>query len=147
MAVQYVIDENLVRVGRAFAGLRDDMAVVGDPPITNDLPQGVLDPDWIPLVGRRAWIMITDDRGLRTRPNEAALALEYELKVIHLYGIGHARPWVQAVHLLSRWRSVEAFVGEHPVGPWWLSVRHDSVREMRYEPGLQERRLPRNRRS
>src|SRR4051812_40280099 len=31
---------------------------------------GALDPDWLPLVGERGWVLITKDKNIRKRPIE-----------------------------------------------------------------------------
>jgi hypothetical protein len=138
--ISFVVDENLLRLGRALAHLRPDIALVGEDRIADLLPKGILDSDWIPVVGSRGWVMITNDQRLRTRPVEAAAALEHNLKVIHLHGrIGSQAAWAQAARLFSRWEGIERHLSSGRPGPWWLSVRADSVRVLGYEPGRVER--------
>lgn len=74
--VTYVVDENLLRLGAGLVAVRKDTARFGRAPIDDILPLGILDTDWIPIVGRRGWIVITNDRHLRTRPVEAELAIQ-----------------------------------------------------------------------
>ncbi len=62
-----------------------DTARFGRPPVDDLLPQGILDTDWIPIVGV-GWVVISNDRHLRTRPVEAELAVAHKLKVVHLHG-------------------------------------------------------------
>ena len=64
--VTYVVDENLLRLGAGLVAVRKDTARFGRAPIDDILPLGILDTDWIPIVGRRGWIVITNDRHLRT---------------------------------------------------------------------------------
>lgn len=137
--LQFIVDENLSGVGRALAVLRPDLACVGLAPVDDLLPQGIGDTDWIPIVGARGWIMITDDKRLRTRPTESALAIEHELKVIHLYEAGHLTRWNQVVRLLSRWTSIQEHIAANADGPWWLSVRSDRIRRLQFQPGATER--------
>jgi hypothetical protein len=91
-------------------------------------------------VAAQGWTVITNDARLRTRPAEASLAVEHGLKVVHLHGaVGHQTAWAQAVRLMSRWVSIGKQVEAAPEGPWWLSVRQEGVRLLRFEPGLPER--------
>jgi hypothetical protein len=138
--VSFVVDQNLIRLGRALSALRPDLAVIGHSPVADLLPDGILDSEWIPIVGDRGWVMITNDGRLRTRPTEAELATRHRLKVVHLHGaVGTQAAWKQAVRLFSRWEAIERHVHSPSEGPWWLSVRADAVRAMRYEPGTVER--------
>jgi PIN like domain len=103
------------------------------------LPTGILDPDWIPIVGERGWVVITNDRGLRTRPAEANLAITHKLKVAHLYKVGELSAWNQLTRLTTRWDAVEHQLDVAPDGPWWLSLRADRARVMQFQPGAVER--------
>jgi hypothetical protein len=116
--LRFVVDENLLRFGKALTGIRDDLTCFGQPPVADLLPQGILDPDWIPIVGDRGWVMITTDRRLRTRPAEAALAIEHGLKIVHLHGAaGHGTAWAQTVRFMSRWTAIERQVESTTGGP------------------------------
>jgi PIN like domain len=137
--LRYILDENLLRLGRAMSMLRHDLACIGLPPLRDLLPPGVGDTEWIPQVGRRGWIMITDDRRLRTRPFEARLANEHGLKVVHLHRAGHLTSWDQAVRLISRWPAIERYADQRPIGPWWLSIRSQRLMELEFRPGEVER--------
>ena len=137
--VRYVIDENLLKLGRSIVDLRTDMVCFGQGPVSDLLPAGVLDPDWIPIVGDRGWVMITNDRRLRTRPREAELAVKHHLKVVHLYSSGNVAAWAQAVRLLSRWDGIERHAETVPEGPWWLSLRGGGLVVQSFMPGAAER--------
>ena len=137
--LRFVVDENLLRLGRALSVLRSDLACVGRPPIDELLPSGIADSAWIPIVGVRGWVMITNDKRLRTRPPEAKLAIANRLMVIHLLGAGQLRGWNQAERLLSRWAAIEKHIAATPEGPWWLSVRAQGIRVLSFRPGEPER--------
>lgn len=93
----------------------------------------------LPVLGQRGWAMITNDPRIRTRPSEAALALEHRLKVVHLHGnVGYQSAWAQAIRLFTRREAIEAHLAAHPHGPWWLSARRQRVSPMRFEPGAVE---------
>jgi hypothetical protein len=99
--VRYIVDENLLSLGNGMVVLRRDTARFSRPPVEELLPLGISDPQWIPIVGDRGWVIITSDRRLRTRPGEAELAITHKLKVVHLHGaIGTKPAWDQLVELL-----------------------------------------------
>lgn len=138
--VVYVVDENLLRLGKGIMAIRRDTARFTEPPLDELLPQGMDDPDWIPAVGDRGWVVITNDRRLRTRPVEAQLAIDHRLKVIHLHGgVGSSSTWDQLTRIATRWEAVKQQVEREPEGPWWLSLQVATSRVMRYEPGKPER--------
>lgn len=136
--VVYVVDENLLRLGSGLVAVRRDTARFSRPPVADLLYVGILDPDWIPVVGDRGWVVITNDQRLRTRPREAELAIIHKLKVVHLHGRVGTRPaWEQLVRLITRWEAIEEQTGVE--GPWWLSARRDRVVIMSFDPGNPER--------
>lgn len=132
--VGFVVDENLVALGRALRQLRRrEFAVFGDDELAELIPKGALDSEWIPIAGDRGWVVITNDRRVRTRPVESALALRHGLRVVHLHGqVGSQRPWSQAERVLGRWRAVERGLAKKPTGPLWLSARATGVWELGY---------------
>ncbi|BBX03686.1 hypothetical protein FHT40_005735 [Mycolicibacterium sp. BK556] len=136
--VRYVVDENLLSLGNAMVAVRRDTARFSRTPVEELLPRGILDTDWIPIVGDRGWVMITNDRRLRTRPVEADLAITHRLKVVHLHGdVGSKPAWDQLIRLTTRWTNV---ADQQPMeGPWWLSLRKGPPQLMRFEPGVAER--------
>lgn len=135
--VQFVFDENTLGLAKGLTQLRGDAATFGDALLERIIPRGMLDVDWIEQAGSRGWVVITNDRRLRTRPTEAAAAIAWELKVVHLQGkVGSARPWQQAERLLTHWQRVEVHISTTPHGPWWLSLEPKRVRPLRFEPGL-----------
>lgn len=136
--IRFVIDENLLRLAKGVAHIRRDTAVFSSPPVEELLPTGILVTDWVPLVGERGWVVITSDRRLRTRPDEARFAVTHKLKVVHLYGLGERSAWEQLVRMAVRWGDIEKQVEFDPEGPWWLSLRPKGVRVMRFEPGAVE---------
>lgn len=138
--VVYVVDENLQRLGKGMSTIRRDTARFTAQPLDDLLPEGIEDPERIPIVGDNGWVLITNDRRIRTRPIESRIALRHKLKVVHLHGaVGNARPWDQLVRLATRWDAIAAHVDSTPDGPWWLSVQQSRMRVMRFEPGIVER--------
>lgn len=138
--VVFVFDENLMGLAKGLAQLRDDAAVFGDTTLERIIPCGTLDADWIQEVGDRGWVVITNDRRLRTRPLEAPVAIDHRLKVVHLHGeVGSQRPWRQAERLLTHWQKVELQISTTPEGPWWLSLEAKRVRTLAFQPGVATR--------
>lgn len=135
--VRFVVDENLVALGRVLRQLRPrEMAIFGHDELADVLPGGMLDSEWIPIVGDHGWVAITNDKRLRTRPQEASLAVRHKLRVVHLHGhVGHQRTWDQATRLLSRWDAIETALADNPGGPVWLSAQAKGLQIMQFAPG------------
>lgn len=57
----FVVDENTLAVGKVMQQLRDDVAYVGDPRISDLIPRRSLDRHWIPVVAAHGWVAITND--------------------------------------------------------------------------------------
>jgi hypothetical protein len=136
--VKYVVDENLLSLGNGMVAVRGDTARFSRAPIEELLPRGIADTAWIPIVGDRGWVMITNDRRLRTRPAEAQLAIAHRLKVVHLHGkVGSQPPWEQLVRIATRWSNIAD--QQNKPGPWWLSLRTGPPVLMEFTPGVAER--------
>jgi hypothetical protein len=136
--VKYVVDENLLSLGNGMVAVRGDTARFSRAPIEELLPRGVADTAWMPIVGDRGWVMITNDRRLRTRPAEAQLAIAHRLKVVHLHGkVGSQPPWEQLVRIATRWSNIAD--QQNKPGPWWLSLRTGPPVLMEFTPGVAER--------
>jgi PIN like domain len=79
--VRFSVDEQLAGLGLGLMALRSDIVVASHPPIA-DFPRD--DPDWIPQVAAHGWVVITNDKHIRTRPGEAEVALQTGLRCVHL---------------------------------------------------------------
>lgn len=79
--VRFYVDEQLAGLGLGLMALRSDVVVASHPPIA-DFPRD--DPDWIPEVAAHGWVVITNDKHIRTRPGEAEVALQTGLHCVHL---------------------------------------------------------------
>ncbi|MCA1704098.1 MAG: hypothetical protein LC808_12870 [Actinobacteria bacterium] len=76
------MDEDLSGFGIALMRLRRDVIVGRRPPAVEVVPKD--DPDWIPVVAARGWVVITNDRHIRTRPGEAEQARDAGLLCVCL---------------------------------------------------------------
>lgn len=134
--VCFYVDENLAGLGLTLRDVRPsrDLVVGSHPPIQHLVPKD--DPDWIPDVAGRGWVVITNDRHIRTRPFEAGRALEVGLRCAHLDppGTKNPRVWDFLRLLLRHWDDVEALCSR--AGPVWLQLdgrAHPWERD--YQPG------------
>jgi hypothetical protein len=129
--VRFYVDADVMGMGKIIAGLRFDVTYPGDPgaeihkrirppcPITS--PK-VLDPDWIPEVALRGWLIITRDSRIITNPNEIRLVRENGAKMVALNEQDAKTKWGQLEVVMTRWRDIENLVSEP--GPFvWRASR------------------------
>lgn len=130
-SVRFFVDEDLAGVGLVLEQLRHDVAIGGRPPIDELVPR--MDADWIPVVAKRGWIVITNDRHIRTRPYEAQAAIDHRLRCVELAPVERdAARWDFMRLLLSHWAAVEGLLAEP--GPVWLKLRGDKSRRLPFRP-------------
>ena len=77
--VRFYVDADIRGLGLILGALRNDVTYPADPgalihkrqrppcPITS---QDMLDPDWIPIVAARGWLIITRDTKIIENPND-----------------------------------------------------------------------------
>lgn len=129
--VRFYIDADILGLAKVVASLRNDTTYPGDPgaviyrrqrppcPITSPV---VLDPDWIPEVARRGWLIITRDSKIITNVNEIAAVRENGAKMVALNQEDAKSKWGQLEVLMTRWRDIEALTAEP--GPFiWRASR------------------------
>ncbi|MQA15916.1 MAG: hypothetical protein GEV09_17720 [Pseudonocardiaceae bacterium] len=138
--MRFYVDEDLAGVGLGLMALRSDLVVASHPPIAH-LPRDDL--DWIPEVTRRGWVVITNDKHIRTR-HEAEAALQAGLRCVHLAPpVKAAARWDFAQLLFRHWEAVEAVCDR--AGPVWLQLdRRATPWERPYQPGKPPRLPPRD---
>jgi PIN like domain len=140
--VRFYVDEQLAGLGLGLMALRSDIVVASHPPIA-DFPRD--DPDWIPQVAAHGWVVITNDKHIRTRPGEAEVALQTGLRCVHLAPPARAAiRWDFARLLLRHWDAVDALCAH--TGPVWLQLdRRATPWERPYQPGKPPRVPPADR--
>lgn len=134
---RFFVDEDLSGLV-ALMRLRRDVIVGRRAPAIEVVPKD--DPDWIPIVAARGWVVITNDRHIRTRPGEADQARDAGLLCVCLRPmVKNATQWDFMTILARHWPHVDELVGRK--GPAWLELRGSRARELQYELG-QAPRLP-----
>ena len=122
----YFVDENIIGVGRALAAVRPDVVHPGHTDLPS-VPEGTLDPDWIPIVGSADLVLITRDKKMRFRPGERALLAEYHLRVMALTSASKMTSWDMLGLLVRRWERMEKAIRDYGSGFWWCSITTQGV--------------------
>lgn len=129
MAVRYFVDENDLALGRALAATRPEVVYPGHPDLP-EVPRGTLDDDWLPIVGRRALVVITRDKRIRYRKVEKDRWVAFGVRGFVLTG-KRSQSTQDSLALLRRWwTAIETTADKRRIGPWMYSVTAERVREL-----------------
>lgn len=136
MAIRFYVDADLLGVAKMLVDVRSDVTYPGDPggrgPDGFDRPAcpihpGAKDVDWIPLVARAGWVVITRDRHIQHRPAEREALVTAGAKMVRL-DAGHGlNKWQQLEIIVTQWRRFER-LAELP-GPWLYRATRTSLRK------------------
>jgi uncharacterized protein with PIN domain len=133
--VRFYVDADLLGLARVVACLRSDVTYPGDPgavihkrqrppcPVTSP---AVKDPDWIPEVARRGWLIITRDRHIQAHRREIAAVRENNARMIALTGEDARSVFDQLEVVMCRWRDIETKVDEP--APFIYAVTRTTLR-------------------
>jgi predicted nuclease of predicted toxin-antitoxin system len=79
-------------------------------------PQNTPDVEWLPEAARRGWVILTNDRKIRSRALELQAVMTSGARVLAL--VGGSLPAAElARNFINTAAKVEEFVAEHPA-PW-----------------------------
>lgn len=121
MSVRYYIDADLLGLAHILAGLRPDVTYPGDPGATIKRQvrppcpvqdPGTKDEDWLRVVGRRGWTVLTRDKRIEQRPAERAAVIRHEVKLFAITSGEQLDKWRQLEIVMSRWRDIERLSGQ-----------------------------------
>ena len=129
--VRIYVDAGILGLGKILGSLRGDVTYPGDPgavihkrqrppcPVTSS---AVLDPDWIPVVAARGWLIVTRDSKIIENLNEIAAVRENNAKMVALNQRDAQTKWGQLEVFMTQWRRIEAPIPDP--GPFiWRASR------------------------
>ncbi|MFT3969109.1 MAG: hypothetical protein QM695_02235 [Micropruina sp.] len=128
----YFTDENALGLGKLLqrAG-RNDVLYPGHERLL-DVPLGMLDLDWMPLIGRRGLIVLTRDRRIRTRPAELAAYLEHGIRSVWIGAKRDLGPQDQLVLFMRHEVQLRRQIIKLGSGPWALALNAAGVRPLQF---------------
>jgi len=135
--VRFYFDADLLGLGKLLSPQRSDFTYPGDlggtikkrprPPCPITDP-ATKDPEWIPVVARLGWVIVTRDRRIQERPAEIAAVRDSGAKMVNLASADAGTTWAQLEVFMTQWRRIEA-LAERP-GPFIFSANRTSFREL-----------------
>ena len=113
---------------QALTLIRSDVRYPGGPdcPVTSP---GMLDSDWLPLVGANDWVVIMRDKRIRKRPGERDQLLKARVRAFCLTHAGNYSKWRTIDLLVRRWSDIEEKAATEP-GPYIYSVTHAGLKKV-----------------
>jgi predicted nuclease of predicted toxin-antitoxin system len=103
MDIRFFVDENLGR--NLVNGLRD-LGYTNIEHISEYFESGVEDKVWLEYVGKKGYILITKDKGIRKNPKEKAALLKYNIVAFFLGG-SHMGTREIGKQLIIAWEKME----------------------------------------
>jgi len=119
--VRFYFDADILGLAKVVARLRSDVTYPGDPggtvhkrerpacPITTT---GTLDPEWIPVVAARGWLIITRDSRIQERRAELDAVHDHGARMVALAGKEATGTWAQLEVLMTQWRAIERLLDQ-----------------------------------
>ncbi len=134
VAVRYYVDADTLGLARILARLRADVTYPGDPgalvtrrsrPPCPIASTAVPDEQWIPVVAKAGWAIITRDKRILRRPGEIAAVIAHQAKVFAITSDEKLDNWHQLEIVMSQWRRIETLSQDD--GPYIYSVTRTAV--------------------
>lgn len=134
--VRFYLDEDVRGLAKILAALRNDLTYPGDPggvvhsrqrpacPIT----PGTKDPDWIPNVAARGWLIITRDQAIQRHTAELSAVRDSGARMVALAGAAARGTWSQLEILMTQWRTIDQLT-EQP-GPFIYTATRTTLRQI-----------------
>lgn len=126
----YFADENALGLGKLLhrAG-RQDILYPGHTDLPA-VPLGTADVDWMPVIGRNGFVVITRDRRIRSRPAELEAYYAHGIRSIWIGTKQDLGPQQQVELFLRHERRVQRFIVKLGGGPWALAMSMNGVRPL-----------------
>lgn len=115
--IRWYFDESLLGAAKLLGATRADLVHPGHP-LAPDLPLGIPDTEWIPLVAQAGWVAFVRDRRIRTRPAEARAFQAEGLRIVFFGGKKDLRPVDQAALFERHLARLEKVLVKEGPGPW-----------------------------
>ncbi|WP_194165077.1 hypothetical protein [Pseudactinotalea sp. HY160] len=135
--VRFYFDADLLGLAHVICRIRPDCTFPGDPgariqgrergPCVVTDP-GSLDPEWIPLVSERGWVIVTRDRHIARRPLERASVRDNKARLIAISGREGTSKWNQLEIFMRQWRSIDALTARP--GPFIVAATRSRLAQV-----------------
>ncbi|WP_427890503.1 hypothetical protein ACQHIV_00415 [Kribbella sp. GL6] len=126
----YFTDENTLGLGKLLRRTgRDDIVYPGHEDL-DEVPLGMPDLDWMPVVARRGFVVVTRDRRIRTRPAELRAYTEFGIRSVWIGAKQDLGPRDQFELFLQHEARLQREIIKRGRGPWALAMSASGVRPL-----------------
>lgn len=132
--VRFYVDADVLGLAKLLAGLRSDVTYPGDPgavihsrsrpacPVTTPRAK---DPEWIPIVSARGWLILTRDANIHKHWAGLDAVESSSARMVTLSSSDAGTTWGQLEVVLTQWRRIEGLL-ELP-GPFVYTVTRTAL--------------------
>lgn len=131
--IRWFVDESALGLGKRLAAVRPEVIYAGHPSLP-DLPLGLLDIEWMPLVAARSWVAIRRDRRIHTRPDEVKVFAGVALRTVWLGGKKDMRADEQYELVQRHWARIEQRRRDLGPGPWSITLMGGGLKPEVWRP-------------
>ena len=131
--LRFFVDESLLGLGKILARARRDVAHPGHR-LVPEIPEGTLDPDWMPRVAARDLAVIIRDKKIRTKDAELLRFREEGLRVFWIADKRDLNNWGYLVRVVRWWDAIEETVATKGPGPWGIAITSSGLSDVSLEP-------------
>lgn len=133
--VRLYVDADLLGLAGILAQLRSDVTFPGDPgavlhkrerPPCPVASPAVKDTEWIPIVARKRWLIITRDRRIQEHRQEIEAVRHNGARMVALSGPEARATFDQLEIFMSQWRGISRVLDEP--GPFIYTATRTSLR-------------------
>jgi hypothetical protein len=127
----YFTDENALGLGKLLRRSgREDVVYPGHENLPS-VPRGTPDLEWMPIVGKAEFIVLTRDRRIRTRPAELAAYIEHGIRSVWIGVKRDLSPQDQMMLFLRHEARLGREIVKLGAGPWALALSTTGLRPLR----------------
>lgn len=135
--VRFYFDADVLGLARLLCQQRSDFTFVGDPGARvkkRDRPpcpvasSATKDSEWIPVIAKLGWVIITRDRRIQEHTAEIDAVRAYGAKMVNLASADAGTIWAQLEVFMLQWRRIEA-LADQP-GPFIYSASRSNFRRL-----------------
>ena len=94
-----------------MARARSDVTYPGEAR-AEGIPRGALDPDWLPLVGQRGWVVISRNKRIRYNPIERRALREHGVRAWFIGPRRDINTWDKLTLVVRHWDAIERSIDE-----------------------------------
>ncbi len=124
-AIRWYVDESLLFIGLVLRLVRKDVTYPGHYKCSIELETD--DVDWLPVVGKQGWNVLTRDRRVWYRPKEKSELVDGKVKAFCLKKSGNSSKWAILCLLIKHWDDIEEAASHE--GPFMYYLTSDGLRK------------------